>query len=502
MLPVPLLSLLIILPLAGGVAMLACGRRPEVCRALALAVSLVELVLVASLLGLAVGAAGKGAWLLWEDRAWLPALGIRYTLGLDGVSLLLLLLTALLQVLCVLVSWRQISNRPGLYYFMLLLLQAGVNGLFLAQDLFLFYLFWELQLIPMFFLVGIWGHERRIYASLKLVLFTLGGGLVLLLGILGLYAVHGSQTGQYTFSLIALASAPPAGAVQFWLMAAMLIGFAVKVPLVPLHTWLPDAHTQAPTAGSVMLAGVLLKTGAYAIFRVALPLLPLAAARYAGILMVLALAGVFYAAWVARAQEDLKRLVAYSSIAHLGLVVLGLAVWNLLSVSGAVLQMINHGLSTSALFILAGMLQERLASRRLADMGGLWRAMPVFSAFFLFFAMASLGLPGLNNFVGELLVLLGTYQAHPVAAAAGFAGLAWGVMYVLRMVQATLFGPIREDRGAGELKDLGGREVLVLGALAAGVLFIGLHPGPVLDLIEGPVAALMHGGLRLALVVP
>jgi len=500
MFPMPLLSLLILLPLAGGASLAFCARRMAACRVVALAVSLLELILAVSLLMLPqTQAAGGGHWLLWEDHAWLPALGMRYTLGLDGVSLLLVLLTALLQVICVLISWERITERPGLYYFLLLLMQTGVNGLFLAQDLFLFYLFWELQIVPMFFLVGIWGHERRVQASLKLVLFTFGSSLLLLVGILGLYAAHGAQSGQYTFSLASMLAAPPSAPVQFWVMAAFLVGFAVKVPLVPLHTWLPEAHTQAPTAGSVLLAGVLLKTGAYAVFRVALPLLPLAAGGATTLIMVLALVGIFYAAWVARAQEDLKRLVAYSSIAHLGVVMLGLGIWNLLSVSGAVLQMLNHGLSTSALFILAGMLQDRLGTRRLVEMGGLWKQMPVLSAFFLFFAMASLGLPGLNNFVGELLVLVGAYQAHSLAAAAGFIGLAWGVMYVLRMVQATLFGPDREREG---LRDVSAREALVLGGLAILVLFIGLHPGPVLDLIEGPVAAAVGDGARLALATP
>ena len=347
----------------------------------------------------------------------------------------------------------------------------------------------------MFFLVGIWGHERRIAASFKLVLFSFGGSLLLLVGLLGLYALHGAQTGEYTFSLTSLAAHQPSMQAQLWIMAAFLIGFGVKVPLVPLHTWLPEAHTQAPTAGSVMLAGVLLKTGAYAVFRVALPLLPLAASRFSGLIILLALIGLFYAAWLARAQEDLKRLVAYSSIAHLGVVMLGLAVWNLLSVSGALLQMLNHGLSTTALFVLAGMLQERLGTRRLSAMGGLWGAVPRLSAFFLFFAMASLGLPGLNNFVGELLVLLGTYQTHPVAALAGFAGLLWGVIYILHMVQAVLFGPGQDRTG---LPDLNGREALVLGMLASLVLFIGLYPGPVLDLIEKPVSAMLGQGIGLA----
>ena len=316
---------------------------------------------------------------------------------------------------------------------------------------------------------------------------------------MGLYALHAEQSGEASFSLTALAAHPPSPEAQLWIMAAFLIGFAVKVPLVPLHTWLPEAHTQAPTAGSIMLAGVLLKTGAYAVFRVALPLLPLAAARASGLIILLALTGMFYAAWVARAQKDLKRLVAYSSIAHLGLVMLGLAVWNRLGVSGALLQMINHGLTTSALFILAGMLQERLGTRRLDQMGGLWGAMPRFGAFFLFFAMASLGMPGLNNFVGELLVLLGAYEAHPVAALAGFISLAWGVIYILHMVQATLFG---QRKSQAEPPDLSGREVLVLGVLAALVLFIGLHPGPVLELIEGPVTAVLDQGTSLARGMP
>lgn len=496
MFQVPLLSLLILLPLFWGVLLGLCARRMETCRNLALAGALLELILAISLLWLSGGQhSGPGSWLFWEDLAWLPALGIRYTLGLDGVSLLLVILTAFLQVICVLISWRRIDDRPALYYFLLLLMQSGVNGLFLAQDLFLFYLFWELQIIPMFFLVGIWGHERRIAASLKFAIFSFSGSLLLLVGVLGLYAVHASQTGNNTFSLAALAAHPPAMQAQLWIMAAFLIGFGVKIPLIPLHTWLPEAHTQAPTAGSVLLAGVLLKTGAYAIFRVALPLLPLAASRVSGLIILLGLIGLFYAAWAARAQIDLKRLVAYSSIAHLGLVMLGLAVWNRLSLNGALLQMINHGLSTSALFIMAGMLQERLGSRRLAEMGGLWGAMPRLSAFFLFFAMASLGLPGLNNFVGELLILLGAYQAHPAAALAGFVGLLWGVIYILHMVQETLFGPRRKEANP---PDLNGREILVLGIFAALILFIGLHPGPVLDLIEPTVNAMLNQGPALA----
>ncbi|MCB2187926.1 MAG: NADH-quinone oxidoreductase subunit M [Deltaproteobacteria bacterium] len=486
------LTILTLLPLAGALAVAAAGPRRGASRAVALVTALVELGLTLWCLGLGSGAStGPAGWLLWEDWPWVPALGLNWTLGLDGISLVLLLLTAFLQILCVLVSWHRPLERPQLYYGALLVLQGGVNGVFLAQDLFLFYLFWELQIIPLFFLVGIWGHENRVHASFKLILFTMAGSVLLLVGFLGLYALHGAATGTYTFSLPALLAHPPGETAQLWLMAALLVGFAVKVPVVPLHTWLPEAHTQAPVAGSVMLAGVLLKTGAYAILRLALPLLPLAASRAAPLLLFLALTGLFYAAWVARAQEDLKRLVAYSSISHLALVILGLAAWNLVSLSGAVLQMINHGLSTSALFLLAGMLEERLHSRRLADMGGLWTSMPVFAAFFLFFAMASLGLPGLNNFPGELLVLVGTFQNHPAAAVLGFTGLLWGVVYVLRMIQATIFGPAKPEAAVW---DLSGREVLILGSLALAVLFMGLAPGVVLDLVQPPLAALATAG--------
>jgi NADH-quinone oxidoreductase subunit M len=343
----------------------------------------------------------------------------------------------------------------------------------------------------MFFLIGIWGHEERVYATVKFILFTLAGSLFMLIALVGLYLIHGSQTGQYTFSLYQLIETPLGGSIRSWLYIAFLLAFAIKIPIFPVHTWLPDAHTQAPTAGSVILAGLLLKTGTYALLRFAFPLFPVAAKISVPLLLVLGLIGLFYAAWIALAQRDIKRLVAYSSISHLSIVVIGIAVWNTMTLSGATLQMINHGLTTSALFILVGMLDERVHSREILNFGGFWKRMPGFSAFFLFFALASLGLPGLNNFVGEFLVLVGTIKAWPLVTWFGFAGLVFTVIYILTMVQKTVFGETRNKRLSEEdLSDITFREALILGPLAAAVLFIGFHPQPILDLFSGPVEIL------------
>jgi NADH-quinone oxidoreductase subunit M len=312
------------------------------------------------------------------------------------------------------------------------------------------------------------------------------------IALIGLYLVHGSQTGQYTFSLDQLTQTALGPSTGFWLYAAFLLAFAIKIPVFPVHTWLPDAHTQAPTAGSVILAALLLKTGAYALLRFGFPLFPVAARISVPLLLVLGLIGLFYAAWIALAQRDLKRLVAYSSIGHMGIVIIGIAVWNTITLSGATLQMINHGLTTSALFILVGMLDERVHSREIENFGGFWKQMPAFSAFFLFFAMASLGLPGLNNFVGEFLVLVGTTKAWPVVTGFGFAGLVFTVIYILTVVQKTIFGETQNQLFKEQpLADITFREMLILVPLAIATLFIGLHPQPVLNLFEGPVGVLI-----------
>ncbi|HMK75955.1 MAG TPA: NADH-quinone oxidoreductase subunit M [Thermodesulfobacteriota bacterium] len=473
---------------------LCFARRPMFCRWTSLWVSLADLFLVALLFtsNLQGHSWSTGKWLLAEDHPWIESLGIRYSLGLDGISLMLIFLTTFLTVLCILVSWKEINAKVGTFHFFLLFLETSIMGVFLATDLFLFYLFWEIQIIPMFFLIGIWGHEERVYATVKFILFTLAGSLFMLIALTGLYLIHGAKTGLYTFSLYQLIQTPLGLSTELWLYGAFLLAFAIKIPIFPVHTWLPDAHTQAPTAGSVILAGLLLKTGAYALLRFGFPLFPVAARFSVPLLLALGLIGLFYAAWIALAQKDLKRLVAYSSIGHMGIVVIGIAVWNTMTLSGATLQMINHGLTTSALFILVGMLDERVHTREIANFGGFWKKMPGFSAFFLFFAMASLGLPGLNNFVGEFLVLVGTIKTWPLVTWLGFAGLVLTVIYILTVVQKTVFEETRNEKLREQpLADITVREVLILAPLALAVLFIGLHPQPVLDLFEGPVGVLI-----------
>jgi NADH-quinone oxidoreductase subunit M len=359
----------------------------------------------------------------------------------------------------------------------------------MATDLLLFYLFWEIQIIPMFFLIGIWGHEHRVYAAVKFVLFTLCGSLFMLIALIALYVIHGQQTGTYTFAYYQLLNTRFSPTTEYLLYAAFMLAFAIKIPFVPLHTWLPDAHTQAPTAGSLDLAGLLLKTGFYAYFRYAFPLFPMAAQASIPFLIALGLAGMFYTSWIALAQSDIKRLVAYSSIGHMGLMVVGIAVWNSLTLSGSILQMVNHGLTTSALFVMVGMIGERIDSRDFADLGGLWGKMPVFSVFFLFFALASMGFPGLNNFVGEVLILVGTFKARPVYGILGFGGLIFTVIYILRMVKDVLFG---EPRREHVWVDASAREVVILLIMAIPVLYIGLHPGPALRLLDHPVQQLLR----------
>ena len=500
MLHFPLLSVIIFLPLLGGFLALATGSRwPLLCRWISLTTTLLEFSLVSSLLflGLQPQAGPTGVWLLAEDYAWIPSLGVSYSLGLDGISQLLLLLTAFINILCILVSWRAITTKIGSFHFFLLFLESSVMGLFMATDLLLFYLFWEIQIIPMFFLVGLWGHERRVYAAVKFVLFTLCGSLPMLIALVALYVLHGQQTGVYTFSVAQLMHTNLSYTTEILLYAAFMLGFAIKIPIVPLHTWLPDAHTQAPTAGSLDLAGLLLKTGFYGFFRFAFPLFPLAAKASIPLLIALGLGGMFFTSWIALAQTDIKRLVAYSSIGHMSLMVVGVATWNLLSLNGSLLQMVNHGLSTSALFIMVGIIGERIDSRDFADLGGLWAKMPIFSAFFLFFALASMGLPGLNNFVGEILLLVGIFEARPLIGIVSFGGLIFTVIYILRMVKDTLFG---EPKTTHVWVDVNAREVVILVIMALPILFIGLHPGPALRLLEQPVQHLLAQFSVLALV--
>jgi NADH-quinone oxidoreductase subunit M len=491
-----MLSLIIFLPLLGSILVLVSWSRHTLCRLITVCTTMADftLVIYLTLFGTAGHSDAGGKWLLTENRPWIQHFGIQYSLGMDGISLALILLTTFLSVLCVLTSWKQINNRVAAFHFFLLLMESGILGVFLATDLFLFYLFWELQLIPMFFIIGIWGHEKRIQATVKFVIFTMAGSLLMLVALIVLFIINARQTGQYSFALVHLIHTQLTSPVEHILYAAFLLAFLIKIPVLPLHTWLPDAHTEAPTAGSVILAGLLLKTGAYALFRFAFPLFPLAAQSSVPLLILAGLSGMFYAAWIAFAQTDMKRLVAYSSISHMGLMVVGIAVWNQITMNGVVLQMVNHGLSTAALFILVGMLDERFKSRDLALFGGLWSKMPVFAGFFLFFALASMGLPGLNNFVGEMLILIGIFKKSVVVAVAGIAGILMTVIYILHLIQSLLFGEIRSSSIRDlVVPDVTPREALILLPLAVAILFIGLHPMSMVSLFQVSVKnVLMH----------
>jgi NADH-quinone oxidoreductase subunit M len=486
-----LLSALLFLPLAGALLLVPFWQRPAVMRGIALLAGGAELLLACGCWLIAAEPSPAGApagFFLFTSHDWIPAFGVRYVLGMDGISLLLVILTALVTVVAMLVSWRSISERTALHYLLLLVMETGIVGVFLSLDLFLFYLFWEVMLIPMFFLIGIWGHGRNIYSAVKFFLFTLAGSLLMLLAIIGIYLLHGSQSGVYSFYLMDLVkTAVPSGS-GIWLYGAFLLAFAVKFPLLPLHTWLPDAHTDAPTAGSVILAGLLLKTGAYGLIRFGYPLFPEAARALTPLLMILAVAGILYASWVAFAQTDMKRLIAYSSIAHMGFVALGIAAWRPVALSGAIMQMVNHGLTTTALFALVGMLDERAHSREISAFGGLWGKVPRFSFFLLFFAMASAGMPGLNNFVGEFLILAGSFRVSPFAAVLAFLGIILPLVYTLRFVQETLF---QTERQPLALADINSREMALLGTLAVADIYLGLHPAPLLAMVKLPVAMLI-----------
>lgn len=407
---------------------------------------------------------------------WIPRLGINFHLALDGLNLLLVMLTSVLGVISVACSWREITFRVGGYHFTLMILLAAIMGTFLAMDLILFYFFWESMLVPMYFLISIWGHENRRYAALKFFLFTFISGFFMLAGILGIYVMHGSASGVWTFDYHALINTPMSGFAAFWLMLGFFAAFAVKLPVVPVHTWLPDAHTEAPTAGSVILAGLLLKTGAYGLIRFAIPLFPIASAHMAQAAMILGVIAILYGALLSFPQQDFKRMVAYTSISHMGFVLLGIYSGNQIAMQGAVLEMLAHGISTGALFLIVGMVQERTHTRDLDFLGGLWETAPKIGGFTLLFALAALGLPGLGNFIGEFLVLLGTFQVNRILAIIAALGLVFSVIYALRLVQLTVLGP---NKNNWQLSDLSLREMAILGSLAVIILWLGLYPQPV-----------------------
>jgi len=428
------------------------------------------------------------------DVPWIAAFGVRYTVGLDGLNLLLVMLTAFLGPLVVLGSFTAIREQLRLFHAMLFLIQFAMLGAFLAQDLFLFYVFWETMLIPMFLIIGIWGGKRRIYATFKFVLYTAFGSILMLAAVIYLVYAGYAQTGQVSFAFGDLEKISLPFGAQALLFAAFALSFAIKVPMVPLHTWLPDAHVEAPTTGSVILAGVLLKMGTYGFMKLGFPLFPEAAVAFAPVVMALGVAGVLYGACLALVQTDIKKIIAYSSISHLGYVMLGLATFDLMAVQGAIIQMVSHGLVAGGLFLMVGMIYERCHTRELADYGGLAKALPLFAVFFMILTLASIGLPTTSGFTGEFMILMGSFTSSmditaatgavlPVAIAAfAVLGVVLGALYMLRLVERFLFGATKVPHGP--VKDLGGREKLILAALAVAIFWIGLFPGPLLEKTE------------------
>ncbi|MGA2406762.1 MAG: NADH-quinone oxidoreductase subunit M [Bacteroidales bacterium] len=417
-------------------------------------------------------------WLIDIKFNWIPQFGISLHLALDGLSLVMLILTFFLGLISVIISWKEIDSRVGFFHFNLLLILAGITGVFLSLDLFLFYFFWELMLVPMYFLIGIWGHENRTAASNKFFLYTQASGLLMFISILAFYFIHGHNTGVYTFDYLQLLGTSMPASTSMLIMLGFLAAFLVKLPVVPLHNWLPDAHTEAPTAGSLILAALLLKTGAYGLFRFIIPLFPSASMTFAPIGMLLGVIGILYGAKLAFAQTDLKRLVAYTSVSHMGFVILGVFSFNELAYQGVVMQMIAHGISTGALFILAGQLHERIHTRDINKMGGLWEKAPVMGAIGLIFSMASLGLPGLGNFIAELLILVGVFKTNILMSCLASLGLIAATIYSLRIVQKVFLGKKNKD---WELSDLNFREKIVAASMVVVIVWLGLFPKPVFD---------------------
>jgi NADH-quinone oxidoreductase subunit M len=432
-------------------------------------------------------------WISTFKADWIPTFGVSINFALDGLSLLMLILTFFLGMLAVLTSWDEITYRIGFYYFNILWVLAGITGVFLTMDMFLFYFFWEVMLIPMYFLIGVWGHENKTYAAFKFFIFTQASGLLMLLAILGLYFIHGANTGTYTFDYFELLGTSLSADAGMLLMLGFLAAFIVKLPVVPFHTWLPDAHSQAPTAGSLILAGLLLKTGAYGLLRFVIPLFPQASHEIADYAMLAGVIGILYGAILAFSQTDFKRLVAYTSVSHMGFIILGVFAFNELAWQGVVMQMITHGISTGALFIIAGTVYERIHTRDILRMGGFWAKMPFMAVIALVFAMASLGLPGLGNFIAEFLTLIGSWSANPTLTVFAAIGLVGATAYSLRIMQKIFYGTelITLEKGH-PLHDLSIREKLILVPMVVVIIWLGVHPQPVLETSKTPLNKVLN----------
>jgi NADH-quinone oxidoreductase subunit M len=484
-----ILSAVLFLPLLGGLALvLIPRRRPDLLMGGGLLVSLATFAVSLPLYFRFDGDVPDYQFV--EYAVWMPSLGVGYHLGIDGISLLLVLLTTFLTPVALLSAWHAIEDRAKEFVITMLVLETGMLGVFVSLDLFLFFVFWESMLIPMYFVIGVWGGTNRIYAAIKFVLYTMAGSALMLVAILALYYQHGAATGVFTFDVPMLARwVMEPGLSQNLMFLAFALAFAIKVPLFPFHTWLPDAHVEAPTAGSVILAGVLLKMGTYGFLRFCLPFFPDASIGFGPLVFALAVFGIVYGAWVSTVQPDLKKLVAYSSVSHLGFVMLGLFTLNQQGMVGGVIQMINHGLSTGALFLMVGMIYERRHTRLIADFGGLWKVVPAFSALFLLVSLSSLGLPGLNGFVGEFLILVGAFQVDRVLAVVATTGIIFAAVYMLWMYQRVIFGEIRHEANR-RLADLSLREWIVLLPVVLFIVWIGVYPAPFMGKTEATIEAL------------
>jgi NADH-quinone oxidoreductase subunit M len=480
-----ILSLILFTPLAGAAVLLLIDKHNED--------AIRWVANVAAFIGFIISVPlwfwynpGNPEFQLVERAAWIPSIGAEYFLGVDGLSVLLILLTTMMGSIAVLCSWTAITERVKEYYIFLLVLQTGMLGAFMALDFLLFFLFWEVMLVPMYFLIGIWGSDNRLYSAIKFFLYTLVGSVVMLLGILALYFAYHARTGMYTFDITQYHRFNFEPGLQWWVFLAFFLGFAIKVPMFPFHTWLPDAHTDAPTAGSVILAAVLLKMGTYGFLRFSLPILPDASRHFVPMVVLLSIIGIVYGALVAMAQRDWKRLVAYSSVSHMAMVMLGMFALNPVGVTGSIVQQLNHGISTGALFMIVGIVYERRHTREISEYGGLSKIMPVYAAVFLVMTMSSIGLPALNGFVGEFLILQGVFTASRMWALFAASGVVLGAAYMLYLYQRTMFGKVENPKNE-PLLDLSHREFATFVPLLVLAVWIGLYPSPFLTRLEPSV---------------
>ena len=485
----PLLSLILFTPLVGAAILLFVNKQSD---------NLIRWIAnVFAVLGFLVSLplwfwydSQNPEWQFVERLPWIPSIGAEYFLAVDGFSALLILLATMMGVIGILSSWTAVTMRVKEYYIFLLMLQTGMIGAFVSLDFLLFFLFWEVMLVPMYFLIGIWGSDNRLYSAIKFFLFTLVGSVVMLLGILAVYFYHHSVTGVYTFDVTQFHTLSMPYDLQWWVFLAFFLGFAVKVPMFPFHTWLPDAHTDAPTAGSVILAAVLLKMGTYGFIRFSLPILPEATVAFVPMVVTLSIIGVIYGALVAMAQRDWKRLVAYSSVSHMGMVMLGMFALTPVGITGSIVQQLNHGISTGALFLLVGVVYERRHTRLISEYGGLSKVMPVYAAIFLVMTMSSIGLPTLNGFIGEILILQGIFVVNKIWAAAAASGIVLGAAYMLWLYQRTMFGDVTNPKNE-TLPDIGLREFATFAPLLVLAVWIGLYPKPFLDRLTTSVDRVM-----------